>query len=139
VTIRLKRAAAARRSARWLNDVRYLRFPRFKCATLLVEAIVSIIMCGMHTCFGRARSLMLIYCLFGWHVRDGARQSSRRGLATELLNSITAASTSQAIHDFYKKYATPADSFARCVLFAMSQPEDVDVNEILLRPTSQEL
>ena len=55
VTIRLKRAAAARRRARWLNDVRYVRFPRFKCATLLVEAIVSIIMCGMHTGFGRAR------------------------------------------------------------------------------------
>jgi NADP-dependent 3-hydroxy acid dehydrogenase YdfG len=60
-------------------------------------------------------------------------------VATELPNSITAASTSQAIHDFYKKYAIPADSFARCVLFAMSQPEDVDVNEILFRPTSQEL
>jgi NADP-dependent 3-hydroxy acid dehydrogenase YdfG len=31
------------------------------------------------------------------------------------------------------------DSFARCVLFAMSQPEDVDVNEIPFRPTRQEL
>ncbi len=57
-------------------------------------------------------------------------------VATELPNSVTAASTSQAIHDFYKKYAIPADSFARCVLFAMSQPEDMDVNEILFRPTS---
>ena len=45
----------------------------------------------------------------------------------------------QAIHDLYKKYPIPADSFARCVLFAISQPEDVDVNEILFRPTSQEL
>jgi hypothetical protein len=35
-----------------------------------------------------------------------------------------------------KKYAIPADSFARCVLFAMSQPEDMDVNGILFRPTS---
>jgi hypothetical protein len=41
----------------------------------------------------------------------------------------------KAIHDFYKKYAIPADRFARCALFAMSQP----VNEILFRPTSQEL
>jgi len=32
----------------------------------------------------------------------------------------------------------PADSFARAVAFAMSQPEDVDVNEILYRPTRQE-
>ena len=31
------------------------------------------------------------------------------------------------------------DSFARAVAFAISQPEDVDVNEILFRPTRQEL
>jgi NADP-dependent 3-hydroxy acid dehydrogenase YdfG len=37
------------------------------------------------------------------------------------------------------RYAVPADSFARMVVFAMSQPEDVDVNEILFRPTKQEL
>lgn len=41
-------------------------------------------------------------------------------VATELPNSITAASTSQAIHDLYKKYPIPADSFARCVLFAIA-------------------
>ena len=35
--------------------------------------------------------------------------------------------------------AIPADSFARAVAFAMSQPEDVDINEILFRPTRQEL
>jgi NADP-dependent 3-hydroxy acid dehydrogenase YdfG len=34
--------------------------------------------------------------------------------------------------------AVPADSFARAVAFAMSQPEDVDINEILYRPTRQE-
>ena len=33
----------------------------------------------------------------------------------------------------------PRHSFARVVAFAMSQPEDVDVNEILFRPTRQEL
>ena len=60
-------------------------------------------------------------------------------VATELPDSITAAGVSKAIHDFYETYAIPADSFARCVLFAMSQPEDVDINEILFRPTRQEL
>jgi NADP-dependent 3-hydroxy acid dehydrogenase YdfG len=34
--------------------------------------------------------------------------------------------------------AIPAESFARAVAFAMAQPEDVDVNEILYRPTRQE-
>ena len=33
----------------------------------------------------------------------------------------------------------PAESFARAVAFAISQPEEVDVNEILFRPTRQEL
>lgn len=30
-----------------------------------------------------------------------------------------------------------ASSFARVVAFAISQPEDVDINEVLFRPTSQ--
>ena len=38
----------------------------------------------------------------------------------------------------YDDIAIPADSFARAVVFAMSQPDDVDVNEILFRPTRQE-
>jgi NADP-dependent 3-hydroxy acid dehydrogenase YdfG len=35
--------------------------------------------------------------------------------------------------------AVPADSFARAVAFAISQPEDVDINEILYRPIRQDL
>jgi NADP-dependent 3-hydroxy acid dehydrogenase YdfG len=40
---------------------------------------------------------------------------------------------------FYNEYAIPAKSFANMVAFAISQPEEVDVNEILFRPTRQEL
>jgi NADP-dependent 3-hydroxy acid dehydrogenase YdfG len=32
-----------------------------------------------------------------------------------------------------------AETFANIVSFAISQPEDVDINEILFRPTKQEL
>lgn len=60
-------------------------------------------------------------------------------VATELPDSITEADVSAGIHAFYEQYAIPADSFARAVAFAISQPEDVDVNEILFRPTSQAL
>jgi NADP-dependent 3-hydroxy acid dehydrogenase YdfG len=60
-------------------------------------------------------------------------------VATELPNSVTDPDTAARIHEFYKDVAIPADSFARAVAFAMSQPEDVDVNEILFRPTRQEL
>lgn len=58
-------------------------------------------------------------------------------VATELPNSVTHGETAAAIKEFYK-LAIPAESFARMVAFAIEQPEDVDVNEILFRPTAQE-
>ena len=60
-------------------------------------------------------------------------------VATELPDSITEPDISQNIHKFYEANAIPADSFARAVAFAISHPEYVDVNEILFRPTRQEL
>ena len=60
-------------------------------------------------------------------------------VATELPNSITEPDIAGNIHKFYAALAIPADSFARAVAFAMSQPEEVDVNEILFRPTRQDL
>ena len=58
-------------------------------------------------------------------------------VATELPESITEADVGQAARETYKM-AIPADAFARAVAYAISQPEDVDINEILFRPTAQE-
>jgi len=58
---------------------------------------------------------------------------------TELPDSITESDVSEGIHSFYAQYAIPADSFGSMVAFAISQPEEIDVNEILFRPTAQEL
>src|SRR5574337_2172475 len=60
-------------------------------------------------------------------------------VATELPNSVTDPDAAARIRKFYAEIAVPAESFARAVAFAMSQPEEVDVNEILFRPTRQEL
>ncbi len=60
-------------------------------------------------------------------------------VATELPDSITEPDVAENIHKFYQAFAIPADAFARAVAFAVSQPEEVDVNEILFRPTRQEL
>ena len=60
-------------------------------------------------------------------------------VATELPDSVTEPDIAERMHKFYRDVAIPADSFARAVAFAISQPEDVDVNEILFRPTRQEL
>jgi NADP-dependent 3-hydroxy acid dehydrogenase YdfG len=59
-------------------------------------------------------------------------------VATELPDSITDEEVARNVRKFYEDYAIPADSFARVVAFAMSQPDGVDINEILYRPTSQE-
>lgn len=46
--------------------------------------------------------------------------------------------SSLGIQKLYEGHAIPADSFARAVIYAMNQPDDVDINKILFRPTSQE-
>ena len=60
-------------------------------------------------------------------------------VATELPDSITEPDVVEGVRELYERVAIPADSFAHMVAFAMSQPEDVDINEILFRPTRQEL
>ncbi|MGP8026595.1 MAG: SDR family oxidoreductase [Acidocella sp.] len=57
---------------------------------------------------------------------------------TELPNSISEPDVAAGIRAFYDAYAISPDSFAEAVLYAMGQPESVDINEILYRPTSQE-
>lgn len=59
-------------------------------------------------------------------------------VATELPNSITEADVADSVKKIYE-LAIPADSFARAVVYAMSQPDDIDINEILFRPTRQEV
>jgi len=58
-------------------------------------------------------------------------------VATELPDSITESDVQAGVKAFYQ-IAIPADSFARAVVYALSQPDDVDINEILFRPTKQE-
>jgi len=57
--------------------------------------------------------------------------------ATELPNSITEPDVAESFRKVFE-IAVPAETFADMVVFAMSQPDNVDVNEILFRPTKQE-
>ena len=45
--------------------------------------------------------------------------------------------TSQFVQDVYKDAISPI-SIAKAVAYAIEQPDDVDINEIVLRPTVQE-
>lgn len=55
---------------------------------------------------------------------------------TELLGSISDRDILEATTKAASVGVSP-DAFARAVLYAMEQPEDVDINEILFRPTAQ--
>lgn len=58
---------------------------------------------------------------------------------TELLEHITEPDIQQANKNYVGAVGISPDSFARVVAFAIGQPEDVDTNEIIFRPTSQEM
>src|SRR6266511_2959295 len=59
-------------------------------------------------------------------------------MKTDLVDSITEPDVAEGVRRFMD-IAVPAETFANIVSFAISQPEDVDINEILFRPTKQEL
>ena len=58
---------------------------------------------------------------------------------TELLDHISDPDVQEANRTYVGAVGIPADSYARMAAFAISQPDEVDVNEILFRPTRQEL
>lgn len=70
-----------------------------------------------------------------WNIRTTV--ISPGAVATELPSSATEPDIAQGMKAFYEATAIPADSFARCIAFAIGQPDDMDVNEILYRPTRQ--
>jgi NADP-dependent 3-hydroxy acid dehydrogenase YdfG len=58
-------------------------------------------------------------------------------IESELKLSTTHKESSVGVNEFYK-LAIPASSVARAVAYAIEQPADVDINEIVIRPTIQE-
>lgn len=58
---------------------------------------------------------------------------------TELLDHISEKDVQKANQDYVGQVGVPAETFARLVAFAINEPEDVGINEILFRPTAQEL
>ncbi|ASA21528.1 SDR family oxidoreductase [Paenibacillus donghaensis] len=57
-------------------------------------------------------------------------------VSSELLETTTDAETKTGLDDFYK-IAIDADSIARAITFAVEQPSDVAINEMIIRPTVQ--
>jgi NADP-dependent 3-hydroxy acid dehydrogenase YdfG len=70
------------------------------------------------------------------HIR--ATNISPGAVATELPNTITHDQTAKNMDQVYS-VAIDADAIARAITYAIEQPGDVDVNEMIIRPTKQEL
>jgi NADP-dependent 3-hydroxy acid dehydrogenase YdfG len=79
---------------------------------------------------------------------EGLRQEVGGTIRTTLISPGTVQSelplgssdayTAARIQEIYRRQAIPADSVARAVAYAVAEPADVDVNEIVVRPTVQD-
>ncbi|AHK46558.1 putative short-chain dehydrogenases of various substrate specificities [Ensifer adhaerens OV14] len=88
-----------------------------------------------------------VYCATKFAVRaisDGLRQETDRirvsvvspGVTeSELADSISDETARGAMRDF-RRIAIPATAIARAIAYAIEQPSDVDVSEIIVRPTA---
>ena len=92
-----------------------------------------------------------VYCATKYAVRaisEGLRLESNGeirstnispgAVATELTTTISDLDTAARMKALYA-IAIDADAIARAIAYAIEQPSDVDVNEIIIRPTRQEL
>ncbi|HSP58312.1 MAG TPA: SDR family oxidoreductase [Halomonas sp.] len=92
-----------------------------------------------------------VYCATKFAVKalsEGIRQEggeeirstniSPGAVATELTTTISDPETAQGVGELYEM-AIDADAIARAIAFAIEQPADVDVNEMIIRPTKQPL
>jgi NADP-dependent 3-hydroxy acid dehydrogenase YdfG len=67
-----------------------------------------------------------------------ATNISPGAVATELTDHISHEGASQSAQELYT-VAIDSDAIARAIAYAIEQPADVDVNELIIRPTAQEL
>jgi NADP-dependent 3-hydroxy acid dehydrogenase YdfG len=73
------------------------------------------------------------------HKADNIRCTiiSPGAVATELPESSSEEATREGLREFYKM-AIPAGSIARAIAYAIEQPAEVEIDEIVIRPTAQE-
>lgn len=90
-----------------------------------------------------------VYCatkFAAWAITEGLRQDvdpsirvttvSPGIVESELAESITDTGAAEAMRA-YRADSIPADSIARAVSYAIDEPPDVDVNELIIRPARQ--
>jgi NADP-dependent 3-hydroxy acid dehydrogenase YdfG len=105
--------------------------------------IINVASIGAH----RVVPTAAVYCATKyavWAISDGLRQEntdlrvtiiSPGVVESELANTISDAATAKAMENWRQVAITP-DAIARAIAFAIEQPDDVDVSEIIVRPTA---
>lgn len=90
-----------------------------------------------------------VYCAtkFAVHaLSEGLRQESPflrvttiapGAVESELTSTISDPAMKREVDEVFRKDMLPADAIARAIAFAIGQPGDVDVNELVVRPTAQ--
>ena len=58
-------------------------------------------------------------------------------IQTELLNTIAPSETKSMVEEFYKNVGLEPTAIANAVLYAIAQPEYVDVSDMIVRPTRE--
>ena len=56
-------------------------------------------------------------------------------IRTELLNTIAPSETKAMVEEFYKNVGLEPEVIANAVLYAVSQPDNVDVSDLGVRPS----
>ena len=88
-----------------------------------------------------------VYCATKFAVRaisDGLRQETDKIRVTVICPGVTESELADSISDEagrnemkeFRRIALPADAIARAIAYAIEQPEDVDVSEVIVRPTA---
>ena len=105
--------------------------------------IINVASIGAHVVVPTAA----VYCATKytvWAISEGLRQEnpdicvttiSPGVVATELGNDISDAAAKGYLAELRKTALTP-DAIARAIAYAVEQPDDVDVNEVIVRPTT---
>ena len=58
-------------------------------------------------------------------------------IKTELLNTIAPSDTKSMVEEFYKNVGLEPSAIADAILYAVSQPENIDVSDMIVRPTRE--
>ena len=105
--------------------------------------IINVSSIGGHTVSPTAA----VYCATKfavWAISDGLRQENDRIRVTVISPGVVETELADSISDqkgreemkAFRRIAIPSDAIARAIAFAIEQPEDVDVSELIVRPTA---